>query len=188
MRELEKPSVGKRRRRPTLSPTYRRGDLDVGTFISVAFVVLVLGLIGYGVWWVIKTFGEAGQQYTGAMVETKYTALTVKCQTNLRAIGQNIQMYAISNEEFPRSTQELIDFGGNTRLFRCPDPNGSRYIYIPGQLPDMPATNILVYEPKAVHNGRCGVLTLGGQIGLLTPEDLQAALAATQAAIAARRR
>ena len=97
-------------------------------------------------------------------------------------------MYAISNEEFPASTQELIDFGGNARLFQCPDPNGSKYVYIPGQSPDMPGSNILVYEPKAVHDGRCGVLTLGGQMGLLTPEELQAGLAATQAAMASRRR
>ncbi|UCG55759.1 MAG: hypothetical protein JSU70_12910 [Phycisphaerales bacterium] len=185
---LEKRSAEARRRRSRLSTAFRRGDLDVGTFINVAFAVIVLGLIGYGVWWVIKTFGEAGQQYTGAMVETRYTALTVKCQTNLRAIGQNIQMYAISNEQFPPSTQELIDFGGNTRLFQCPDPNGSKYVYIPGQSGDMLGANILVYEPKAVHDGRCGVLTLGGQIGLLKPEELQAALAATRAAMAPRRR
>jgi hypothetical protein len=185
---LEKHLVKPERRRRKLGAASHRGDFDVRTLISVAFVVIVLGLIGYGVWWVIKTFGEAGQQYAGVVVETRYTALTVKCQTNLRAIGQNLQMYAISNERFPASTQELIDFGGNTRLFQCPDPNGSQYIYIPGQSPDMPSSNILVYEPKAVHDARCGVLTLGGQIDLLTPEELQAALATTQAAMTSRRR
>ena len=131
----------------------------------------------------LKNMGQAGEQYTQTMIDTKYTAEAVKCQTNMRAIFQNIQMYALSNEGYPPSLQELIQWSGNTRLFQCPSPDGGKYVYISGQNSRMSPANILLYEPEPVHDGRCSVLRLGGQIELLTPEELQQALAQTQAAI-----
>jgi prepilin-type processing-associated H-X9-DG protein len=154
-----------------------------GTIINLITAVIFFGLIGMGVWWVIKTTGQAGQQYTNVMINTSKKATAVTCQTNLRAISQNLQIYAITNEHFPQSQQELIDFGGYSRLFHCPDPNGSEYVYIPGQGGDMPATNVIVYETKPVHQGRCNVLFFGGQIEALTPDELEQALAATQATL-----
>ena len=50
----------------------------------------------------------------------------------------------------------------------------------------MPASNVLVYEPEPVHEGRSAVLFLGGQIAMLTPEELEPALEATQAQIRRR--
>lgn len=147
-----------------------------GTIINIITAVIFFGLIALGIMWIMKTAGEAGQQYTTAMVQTQDKATTVSCQMNLRTIGQNLQMYAISNEGFPASQQELVDFCGNTRLFRCPDPNGADYIYIPGQRGDRQAMNVLVYEPKPVHNGKCNVLFLSGQTAALTPEELKQAL------------
>jgi len=152
-----------------------------GTIINVITAVIFFGLIGMGVWWVIKTTGQAGQQYTEAMIKTSHKAMTITCQSNLQAIWQNVHIYAISNEHFPETQQELVDFGGYTRLFHCPDPNGSQYVYIPGQDGGMPPTNVLVYESKPVHDGRCNVLFLGGQIEALTPEQLKQAIEATLA-------
>jgi len=154
-----------------------------GTVINVIVALIFFGLLAFGILWLIKGFGEVGQQYSDAMVQTKYNAITVKCQTNLRAIGQNIQIYAVSNEGFPPSQEELMEFSGNTQLFRCPAPDGEKYIYISGQNGGMSPANILVYEPKCVHDGRCGVLRLGGQLELLTPEELQQALEQTRASI-----
>jgi prepilin-type processing-associated H-X9-DG protein len=154
-----------------------------GTIINVITAIIFFGLIGMGVWWVIKTTGQATQQYSNAMINTSKKATAVVCQTNLRSISQNLQMYGITNEHFPQSQQELVDFGGNSRLFHCPDPNGSEYVYIPGQGGDMPATNVIVYETKPVHQGRCNVLFFGGQIEALTPDELKQALAATQATL-----
>jgi len=154
-----------------------------GTVINVIFALIFFGLLAFGILWLIKSFGEVGQQYTDTMVQTKYNAITVKCQTNLRAIGQNIQIYAVSNEGFPPSQEELMEFSGNTQLFRCPAPDGEKYIYIPGQNGGMSPANILVYEPMPVHDGRCSVLRLGGQLELLTPEELQLALEQTRAGI-----
>jgi hypothetical protein len=101
----------------------------------------------------------------------------------MRAIFQNIQMYALSNDSYPSSQQELVQWSGNTRLFQCSSTGGGEYVYIPGQNSRMSPANILLYEPEPVHDGRCSVLRLGGQIELLTPEELQQALAQTQAAL-----
>lgn len=157
--------------------------LPGGTVINIIFALIFFGLLAFGISWLIKSFAEVGEQYSDAMVDTQLKAITVKCQTNLRTIGQNIQMYAISNEGFPPSQEELMAFSGSTQLFRCPAPDGEKYIYIPGQNGGMPPANILVYEPKPVHEGRCGVLRLGGQLELLTPEELQQALEQTRANI-----
>jgi prepilin-type processing-associated H-X9-DG protein len=152
-----------------------------GTTIDIITIAILLGLVGMGVWWVIKTTGKAGQQYTEAMINTSKKATTLTCQTNMETIFKNLNIYAISNEHFPESQQELVDFGGYSKLFHCPDPNGSQYVYIPGQSGDMSPSNVLVYEPKPMHDGRCNVLFLGGQIELLTPEQLKQAVEATQA-------
>ena len=157
--------------------------LHGGTIINLLVALIVLGLIGLGIRWVVKNLGQAGQQYTQTMIDTTYAAETVKCQTNLRTIAQNIQIYALSNEGFPPSLEELIQWSGSTQLFKCPAPDGGEYVYIPGQNSGMSPANVLIYESKPVHNGRCSVLRLGGQIELLSPEELQQALAQTQAAL-----
>jgi prepilin-type processing-associated H-X9-DG protein len=153
-----------------------------GTIINVITGLIFFGLIGFGVYWVIKTTGQAGEQYATAMVKTHDKAMTITCQMNLRSIHQTLQTYAISNEAFPASQEELVNFAGyGSKLFHCPDPNGSEYIYIPGQRSDESAPAILVYESKPVHNGKCNVLLSDGQIVPLTPEELKQAIEATQA-------
>jgi len=159
----------------------RRKITAGGTIINTITIIIFLGLIGLGVWWIMKSFGQASQQYTGAMIKTQDKALVVNCHANLRSIWQSIQTYAVTNEQFPSSQQEIIRWIGDSRLFRCPasDPP-VEYVYVPGLRLDMSPDNILVYEPEPVHDGRCSVLFLNGQIALLTPEELQAALTRTR--------
>ncbi len=88
-------------------------------------------------------------------------------------------MYAISNGTYPSSLEELIEFSGSTRLFECPSPEGGQYKYIAGQGGNASDENIVLFESKAVHDGRAGVLRLGGQIELLTPEELEQAVTQT---------
>jgi hypothetical protein len=160
-----------------------RGNLPGGTIVNVITALVFFGLLALGIWWAIKSLGEAGQQYTETLIGTKYTAETVKCQSNLRAIWQNVQMYAVTNGTFPPSIEALKEWSGNSRLFRCPGADGPEYVYIRGQNSDMPAENVLLYEPKAVHAGRCSVLRPGGQLELLSPEELQVAVASTLAGL-----
>ncbi len=153
-----------------------------GTIVNVITILILVGLVGYFVYWVIKTTGKAGEQYMTGMVNTKKQATTLSCQMNLRSIHQTLQTYAISNEAYPDSQQALVDFAGyGSKLFHCPDPNGGEYIYIPGHRPDASAPSILVYESKPVHNGKCNVLLSDGQIAALTPEELQQVIQATPA-------
>ena len=150
-----------------------------GTITNIITGLVFFGLIGYGVYWVMKTTGEAGQQYATAMVNTQKKASALECQMNLRSIGQTLQAYAVSNEGFPATQQELESYAGyGSKLFHCPDPNGSAYIYIPGRRTDATLNTVLVYEDKPVHNGKCNVLYLDGEIAALSPEELQAALQA----------
>ena len=160
------------------SPAHRKNSSG-GTIINIIVALFFFGLIAMGVMWVMKSAGDAGRQYTDAMVDTKLKAVDVKCQMNIRAIHQCLHVYALSNGEFPESQGALERECGSTQLFQCPDPNGPKYIYIPGQNANMPGQNILLYEPQAVHNGRSNVLRLNGQIEALTPEELQPAILRT---------
>jgi prepilin-type processing-associated H-X9-DG protein len=154
-----------------------------GTLVNIITALIVLGLLGFGIWWLIKSLGQAGQQYSEALVDAKYSSITVKCQMNLRTIWQNLQMYEASNGRFPPSSEALEQWSGSSQLFQCPAQDGQKYVYIPGQSSDMPPENILVFEPKPAHDGKCNVLRLDGQIELLTPEGLKKAVDATLARI-----
>ena len=156
-------------------------DQRGGTIINIITAVIFFGLIAAGVLWIIRTAGQAGRQYTTAVIDTQDRATSLTCQMNLRAIGQNLQMYTVSNDRFPADLQELINWTGDSRLLRCPDPNGGPYIYVPGSRPDDSNVGILVYEPTPVHDGKHNVLLTNGQIAALTPEELKAAIEATLA-------
>jgi hypothetical protein len=159
----------------------RQRDSHGGTIVNIVTALIVLGLLGLGIWWVIKSLGQAGQQYSEALVDAKYSAITVTCQMNLRTIWQNLQMYAASNGRFPPSSEALEEWSGSSQLFQCPASDGQKYVYIPGQSGDMPPENVLVFELKAAHDGKCNALRLSGQIELLTPEELKKAVDATLA-------
>lgn len=168
-----------RKQIPISTPKARRRG---GTITNIITGLVFFGLIGYGVYWVMKTTGEAGQQYATAMVNTQKKASALECQMNLRSIGQTLQAYAVGNEAFPATQQELENYTGyGSKLFHCPDPNGGEYIYIPGSRSDADPATVVVYEDKPVHNGKCNVLFLNGQIAALTPEELELSLAATRA-------
>lgn len=174
--------------RETSKNLAQRGIRRGGTIINVITAIIFFGLLGLGAWWVVKQWGQATEEYTGAMIDAKHDALSVKCQANMRTIGQNIQMFAISNDGLPESLEELRQWSGNSRLFRCPAPDGAEYIYIPGQSDLLSTSNILIFEPNAIHDGHCSVLLLGGTVGLLTPEQLDKALAQTEAELRSLRR
>lgn len=162
-------------------PTHRT-RAQGGTIINVITIGILFGLIAYGVYWIMKTTGKAGQQYATAMINTHDKSLNIACQMNLRSIHQTLQTYAISNESFPADQQELVSFSGyGSKLFHCPDPNGGEYIYVPGARSDASAPAVLVYESKPVHNGKGNALFSDGQIVSLRPEELKQALDATQA-------
>lgn len=165
----------------------QRGSVDVGKLIGIVISLIVLGFLGFGVSRIIKSMGEASSQYTGAMVNTKRKAVALQCQMNLNTIWQNLRMYSIEKEGFPSSLKTLADWGAGSQLLRCTAPDGGEYVYIPGQNGNMPGQNVLVYELKAAHDGRCNLLRVNGQVDLLTPEQVQAAVTETYIRLRKRR-
>lgn len=169
-------TMASRKEHSTPTPKHR---VFGGTIINVITGLIIFGLIGYGVYWIMKTTGQAGQQYATAMINTQKNAKSLACQMNLRSIYETLQTYAISNESFPASQQELETFAGyGSKLFHCPDPNGGEYIYVPGHRPDDSAPVVMVYESKPVHSGKCNAVFSDGQIVPLAPEELKQALEA----------
>ena len=113
-------------------PTGARSLPRGGTIINILTGVIFFGLLAMGILWIMKTAGEAGKQYSTAMINTQDKSLTLACQMNFRSIAQSLQVYAIGNESFPASQQELVSYCGTSKLFRCPDPCGVDYVYLPG--------------------------------------------------------
>jgi hypothetical protein len=161
--------------------------VDVGKLIGIVIFLIFIGLIGFAIWWVTKSVGEAGSQYSGAMVDTKRKAVALQCQMNLSTIRQNLRIYSIEKESFPPSLKTLVDWGADSQLLRCTAQDGGEYVYIPGQNENTPGQNVLVYELKAVHGGRCNLLRVNGQMELLTPEQVQAAVTKTHLQLQGRR-
>jgi hypothetical protein len=164
----------------------QRGSADIGKLIGIVVSLIVLGLLGFGVWKIIKSMEDAGSQYTGAMVNTKRKAVALQCQMNLNTIRQNLRIYSIEKESFPPSLKTLVG-GADSKLLRCSAPDGGQYLYVPGQNGNMPGQNVLVYELKAAHDGRCNLLRVNGQVDLLTPDQVQAEVNKTYTRLRERR-
>jgi len=60
-------------KRPTLrkSLLFQQRDSHGGTIVNVITALIVLGLLGIGIWWLIKSLGQAGQQYSDDLVVAK---------------------------------------------------------------------------------------------------------------------
>ncbi len=155
----------------------RRGALEMGSLGSIIAAAVVLGLLALGIWWVASNLGRAGGEYGRGMARSVDRAVVVQCQANLRTIWQFLQLEAASKGKFPASLEALGEIGGGSEVLHCPTSASLRYVYVRGQNPDGPGSNIIVFEPEGVHGGRCCVLRVSGQIEMLTPEEIQAVLA-----------
>ncbi len=164
---------------------HRRGGTPLNVIIALVGIVFA-GLVAYGIFWTIKSFGQAGEQYSQTMIKASNDATALRCQINMRSIWQCLQSYIAENDELPSSRDALVRAVGDARAFCCDEPNGLPYVYIAGQGPNMPESNVLVYEPRPVHQGRSIVLHLGGRIDALDEEALKRAVQATQAQITGR--
>jgi hypothetical protein len=152
---------------------------DGGAIINLLSAIIFFGLLALGVLWVIKNVGQAGQQYSTAMIKASNQASALKCEMNMHSIWQCLQAYGMENDALPSSQEKLMRVCGDSRLVRCSEPNAPEYVYVPGQRLDMNPENVVVYEPLPVHQGRSVVLRLDGRTELLEPEALKEALAAT---------
>jgi hypothetical protein len=159
-----------------------------GTIIDIAFAIILVGLLALGILWLCKAWGQATHDYGQAMITASQKASAIHCQMNMRSIEQCIQAHLLDYDDLPSSREELIRIcGGESGLFRCDEPNGLPYAYVAGQRPDMPGSNVLVYEPAPVHQGQSTVLFLSGRVDMLDPNSLQRALTETKSQILRKR-
>jgi prepilin-type processing-associated H-X9-DG protein len=92
----------------------------------------------------------------------------IKCASNMRQIGQAIQIYANENKgQFPPDLDTLLKQGDLTsEVFICPSSSDERapdgtsltvaghlsFVYVPGQNYKAGAYSVLLYEPLTNHN------------------------------------
>lgn len=144
-----------------------------GRAIDTIFIVLILLGIGYGIHWIIKAGGKATQEYGQGMVNTRDQSMALSCQMNMRSIFQLLQVAVTTDWAYPESYSDLKNLGGDSRLFHCPDPNGSEYVYVRPRQVDSDKPEILLFETNPVHLGQCNVLLTSGQIVQMPPDDLR---------------
>ncbi len=166
-------------------PSYRAtsGGFDKGKWITIAAIVGLFAGLMTGAYFVIKMMAQTGEQYGHALVGARERASDVGCTLQLTNIFRSLDTAAMAADgKFPASISELY----SPSSFHCPSRDGPPYKYITGQDRSMPPSNVLVYETAPAHEGKCSVLRLGGTVELLTPEQVQAAVAETHRVIAAR--
>ncbi len=143
-----------------------------GAARDTIFIVLVLGLIGWGIFYVIRLWGTATEQYTTTAINALNQTEALACQGNLRTLYQALMICVTSGEPMPQTKDELLSWCGSNKTFKCPDPNGGQYLYFPPETLDSPEPLILVYEPNAVHDGHFHVLLTDGSIQAVPEEYL----------------
>ena len=151
----------------------KRSNFRKGRAIDVIFIALVLFGLGYGVYWIIKAGGQATQEYGTGIVNTHNKSMTLSCQMNMRSVWQTLQVAAASDWKYPESMADLKRQAGDSRIFHCSDPNGGEFVYLPPKRLDDNAPSVILFETKAVHNGKCNVLLSTGELGQMPLEELK---------------
>ena len=126
--------------------------------------------------------GESGKSYTEHLIDSREVARKTVERANLAGIHRAMKQFAMMNEDkFPASKDQLASECGVPRdIFADESPTGTGIEYIPSQNDRMPKSNILLYEPEPRRDGTSQVLRLGGQVEMLTPEQLKTALEQTR--------
>jgi hypothetical protein len=158
------------------------GGGDRGKWTLIIVLVVLFGGLMVGAYFVVKGMAHTGEQYGRALQSAQKRGAGVSCAVQLVTIHKSLQIAAAAAEgQFPRALTELY----SARDLHCPANEDVPYVYVPGQNESMPGDNVLVYEPRATHDGRCAVLRLNGKVDMLLTQDLAAELDKTRAVIAA---
>lgn len=100
-------------------------------------------------------------------------------KANLAQVKASLDAYAQMNDEkFPATVKELIDSGAVSALPASPGDKNKTFIYVSGQGPKSPKTNILMYDPHPYGRTRIVALQVDGTIDQFNIEDIKKALTA----------
>ena len=159
------------------------GGLSVGKASTVAAIVVVLGALGVGMWWVLNNIwgkeGVATRQRNVALKALQDTR-AMGCSMRMKTLYTELQRHAMGhNGRFPASVEEFVAAGELLSLdVQCPG-RGGRYFILGPQDGNAARQNVLMYEAQPTHEQKCHVLTVDGKVQLVTREELQAAIDAT---------
>jgi hypothetical protein len=158
------------------------GGFDKGKWTLIIVLVVLFGGLMVGAYFVVKGMAHTGEQYGRALQSAQKRGIGVSCAVQLVVIHKSLLMAAEGNGgKLPRALTELY----SARDLHCPGNEEVPFVYVPGQNESMPGDNVLVYEPRATHDGRCAVLRLNGKVDMLPTQDLATELDKTRAVIAA---
>jgi len=157
--------------------TIERTQSGRGALLLVPLLAVAIGLVIY--------FGRFGgrKSYVETVLDSKKQAQEKLQQTSLAGLYRFLQQYAAAADgKFPATAQDLAREASlpSGVLFTGRPLEEHKYIYLGGQDESMPPGNLLIYEAAARRDGTCEVLRLGGQVELLTAQQVRDAIAETQ--------
>jgi len=116
-------------------------------------------------------------RYIELNLQAKEIAKGRICQSRLRGIAQQVQMYALQHNRLPSSLDEL---GLSPDAIRSPVHRAGTFKYIGGQDPNKHRGNILAYDRVIYPGSKCFALRVGDTAPVeLRPKELDAAVGRT---------
>lgn len=107
-----------------------RNNRGQWALIELLVVVVIIGILAYVFLPRYLSGGGSGGVNNGGAATPKQRAQGVQCMSNLQQARSAIEMYQQSNEEFPKSVDELSSAGVSGELKKCP-VSGTPYNYDP---------------------------------------------------------
>jgi len=130
---------------------------------------------------------ETGGGYVDGLVKANQLAEKMACQVQLRSIWSALQAYAASNDgKYPESLKGTAGFPSDS--LKCPRRPRKAYGYTAGLDSSAPASCVVAFDARPVHNGKCNVLRQDGSVVTMSPTELAAAKETTAQWIRSRAR
>ena len=149
-------------------------------WVGILMLLVVISIIAI---LYFARMGKDGKSYVERTIGSKKQAENVVAAANLAAIHRSLQAYAMGYDgEYPATAKDFayaISLPNN--YLKRPDKPDRPYVmvYVPGQSENSPRNNVLLYEEQPRPDGTHQVLLLNGQVGLVTTDQLNTALAET---------
>jgi hypothetical protein len=126
--------------------------------------------------------GDGTGGYISTVVKSKNLGALTASRQQLRNLYSALRTHAEMNDgRFPADLEAAAKAGLiGRKALTSPAPGHSPYQYIPGQTTDMDGRNVILYEAKPYHEGRCCLTRLDGTVEDLPAEEVKAAVAKTR--------
>jgi hypothetical protein len=133
--------------------------------------------------WMMAGPTGTGKSYLQTVVEAKKSAKEQVDEMELGGLYSEMQMFLITHDTFPTKAQLEGDIGSAIaeKYLNSHGDKGAMCIYIEGQSPRSPATNVLVYEADIPEGKDGAALLCNGRVVHYSAEDMARAIEQTKA-------